>query len=122
METKFENQCDKQAAEKSLRDLKTKFDSAEGYNSQTLLHEFNRQKSEQINLIDFKRAINYLKVFGLSDIDNLAKVMDTNNNGYIAISDFVSKVKNSIKDQASRTMSTKSERTQKWGRATHTKH
>lgn len=87
--------------------MKTKIESQSSFNAQSLLHDFNRQKSEQINLIDFKRAINYLKVLSLSEIDNLAKFMDNDNNGYIATSDFVTKVRNSIAAQSTMNQSTR---------------
>jgi hypothetical protein len=66
-------------------------------------------------------------MLSLSEIDNISKFMDKDNNdGYIAISDFVTKVKNSLPTQSqSQSSFKKTERTNKWSNATHaqqTKH
>ena len=52
------------------------------------MNEFNSERTELINICSFKMAMNSLKCLGQYDIDNLAKYLDTKNEGYISISEF----------------------------------
>lgn len=59
------------------------------------MKEYNADKSEKINLRSFKIAINDLKCLTLYNIDNLAKYMDTENEGFISTNRFFASVNNS---------------------------
>jgi len=52
------------------------------------LHEHNSEKTSMINLFNFKTAINSLKVLSQINIDNLAKYLDEQNEGYIDVGNF----------------------------------
>jgi len=49
----------------------------------------NPEGSSKINLRSFKLAVHELHCLTLYSIDNLAKYMDTDNEGYISIGSFV---------------------------------
>lgn len=57
--------------------------------------EYNSEKSSMINLFNFKTAVNSLKVLSQYNLDNLAKYLDKQNEGYIDIGDFAASVSNS---------------------------
>ena len=63
---------------------------------QRFLQEFNSEQTELINLRAFKLAINSLKVLTQYNIDNLARFMDKNNEGYVSISEFNAALSNAF--------------------------
>ena len=56
--------------------------------------EFNSEGKEEINLIGFKKHLNNLSCLTQEAIDNFARFMDSNNNGYISIAEYITKVNN----------------------------
>ena len=61
---------------------------------QQAIMDFNKSQGELITTGDFKRAIASLKCLDQYGIDNLAKFLDTNNEGFISISSFIAKTNN----------------------------
>ena len=54
-----------------------------------LLQEFNTQRTELMNIRNFKLAIHKTKSLTQHGIDNLAKYLDKNNEGLISMGEFV---------------------------------
>ena len=93
MNTKFTNKHDEGEAKKSLGQLKIRCDNTK-VKLQKHMQDHNSEKTEKINLRSFKIAINNLQCMTLYNIDNLAKYMDTENEGFILISKFIKDVQN----------------------------
>ena len=87
METKFERKFESKDAKQALFDVRNKLEQMP-QNPTKLLNEFNTERTELINICSFKKAMNHLKCLGQYDIDNLAKYLDTKNEGYISIAEF----------------------------------
>ena len=60
---------------------------------------------------DFKRAVHALKCLDQYAIDNLAKFLDTQNEGFIGLGDFIAKTNNAAMSSSFRAGSTN-----KWNR------
>ena len=76
-----------------------------------MVQGFNDQRAEIINIANFKKAIHSMKCLDQYAIDNLAKYLDENNEGFISISSFIVKTNN-----ASMSSSFRSTLTNKWAR------
>ena len=61
---------------------------------QQIMLSFNKGESELVTIGDFKRALQSLKCLDQYSIDNLAKFLDTNNEGFISIGTFIAKTDN----------------------------
>lgn len=59
------------------------------------MNDNNSEKAEKINLRSFKIALNKINCLTLYNIDNLAKNMDTESEGFISINNFIASVNNS---------------------------
>jgi hypothetical protein len=90
--------------------------------------ENNAENTEKINLRSFKIGLNNLQCLTLYNIDNLAKYMDIENEGFISLSDFINRVKlANILDDSFKRQTTKSNvksdtmqsRTSKWSKTKH---
>lgn len=92
--TKFQNKSDEPEAKKSLAAIKEKCTYCQ-IDIGSYMMRSNSEKSEKINLRSFKIAINDLKCLTLYQIENLAKYMDVDNEGFISINNFVASVSNS---------------------------
>jgi len=98
MKKQYERQFDLQAARKSLSDIRARTEELK-LDSNRLKEEilrFNESRSEQIYLAGFKRAIASLKCLDQYAIDNLAKYLDKDNEGFISISNFTSQINNAL--------------------------
>lgn len=64
LKTPFKRQFNDKTAKTSLNDLKNKFDqlASQKVTAQSLMQEYNSEKTSMINLFNFKTAINSLKV------------------------------------------------------------
>lgn len=93
--TKFEQKSDGIEARKCLVDVRNKLEIIKKQ-PQRFLQEFNSEQTELINLRAFKLAINSLKVLTQYNIDNLARFMDKNNEGYVSISEFSAALSNAF--------------------------
>lgn len=113
LNTRFEKKSDAQEARKSLSDLKSKFEATRK-SPKALLQEFNSEQTELINLRAFKLAVNSLKVCSQYNIDNLAKFLDKNNEGFISIGDFDASIRSAAAPMG-RTMSSTG-RSNKWAK------
>ena len=113
MSTTFERKFDQAAARKSLSDVKMKAEEMkmDRQRLQEMVQGFNDQRTEIINIANFKKAINSMKCLDQYAIDNLAKYLDENNEGFISISSFIVKTNN-----ASMSSSFRSTLTNKWAR------
>ena len=92
--TKFQNKSDEPEAKKSLAAIKEKCTYSQ-IDIGSYMMRSNSEKSEKINLRSFKIAINDLKCLTLYQIENLAKYMDVDNEGFISINNFVASVHHS---------------------------
>ena len=61
-----------------------------------MIAEFNTEQSELVTVRTFKIALNSLKVLTQYNIDNLAKYMDKQNDGFVSIADFSASVNNAF--------------------------
>lgn len=113
MSTTFERKFDQAAARKSLSDIKMKAEEMkmDRQRLQEMVQGFNDQRAEIIAIANFKKAINSMKCLDQYAIDNLAKYLDENNEGFISISGFIVKTNN-----ASMSSSFRSTLTNKWAR------
>ena len=66
--------------------------------------EYNSENTEEINLIGFKKHLYNLNCMTKEAIDNFVKFMDSNNNGYISIADYIAKVNNAANRTAATDM------------------
>jgi len=57
---------------------------------------FNSENTTKINFRSFKKSVYELKCLTLYQIDNLAKFLDVDNEGFISIPNFIVAVENSI--------------------------
>jgi Ca2+-binding EF-hand superfamily protein len=94
-ETKFSNKSDEAEARKAQIAIKEKCKNAV-IDVRKHIWDFNPEKTEKLTLRNFKRAINELKCLTLYQIDNLAKYLDDQNEGFVSIDKFVAGVKNSV--------------------------
>jgi len=69
---------------------------------QQAIMQFNQSQGELITLGDFKRALQSLKCLDQYAMDNLAKFLDTNNEGFISIGNFIAKANNAAMGGSSR--------------------
>lgn len=93
-QTKFVNKSDEQEAKKSLSSVREKCAQL-GVDIKKFMWDHNSEKAEKINLRSFKKAIFELKCLTLYNIENLARYMDNDNEGFISIGNFVAQVNNS---------------------------
>ena len=119
MSAQFERKCDANAARKSLYDIRVQAVDLEMDNQGLYdrVQSFNMQRSEhlprpeKINIVGFKKAVNSLKCLDQYAIDNLAKHVDDQNEGFITVDSFVYLVFNSRAQTSFRTTLTN-----KWSR------
>lgn len=97
--TKFEKKSDSVEARKCLVDIRNKLETMKK-SPQRFLQDHNTEQTELINLRAFKLAINSLKVLTQYNIDNLARFMDKNNEGYVSISEFCAALNNAFSGDA----------------------
>lgn len=90
--TRFERKVDTIEAKKALSDTRAGLETAR-ISGKKLMGEFNSEQTELINVRSFKLALNSLKVLSQYNIDNLAKHLDKNNEGFISIGHFEAEVK-----------------------------
>lgn len=94
LNTKFKNQCDRTQAKRSLLDIKSNLEM-QRLSAKNLMDEHQSERTMLINMFNFKTAINSLKVLSQFNIDNLAKYMDKQNEGFVDIGEFTAEVSNS---------------------------
>lgn len=88
-ETEFVNKFDEAEARKALQSIKTKCDQ-DKIDILKFTREHNPEGSSKINIRSFKLAVHELHCLTLYGIDNLAKYLDVDNEGYITIQSFAS--------------------------------
>lgn len=100
LQTKFERKSDPAEARKALHDIKGKLEM-EKKSPKGLIAEFNQEHNpDQCSIRTFKIACNSLKVLTQYNIDNLAKHMDKQNDGFISVQDFQAQVSSSFNPDA----------------------
>ena len=105
----FERNYSEPAAKKSLSDIKNRVEELklDRNRLQDMVQKHNDTKAEFINVANFKRAIHGLKCLDQYSIDNLTKYMDTNNEGFVMISAFISRTFNASLGASFRNTSSK---------------
>lgn len=63
---------------------------------QERIQSFNEERRELMNIANFKKAIHSMKCLDQYAIDNLTKFLDTNNEGYISVGNFLAHVNNAV--------------------------
>ncbi|CDW85652.1 protein fantom [Stylonychia lemnae] len=88
LSTKFDNTSDQTEATESMKLLRIKFAQITNKTPSQLLNQFNFEKAQSLTLRNFKVAINSIKALSDSQLNNLAKFLDRNGEGYISIAEF----------------------------------
>lgn len=100
--TKFENVVDQGSARESLSSLKKKFSTGND-SAANVLRAYQIESTQQVTIRNFKVAVNNLHVLSQFEIDNLAKHMDNNGQGFISIPEFDAAVRGALLRQTTGT-------------------
>lgn len=88
----FKSPCDSTLAANTLFQINSKL-RGQGDTATTLLKPFNVDKDGGISLRNFKCAMNSLQAASRHEIDNVCRYLDSDNDGFIYISEFESALK-----------------------------
>jgi len=117
---KFEKVQDETEAKRTLGIIKQRVYTTQGRTAMMICNEYDVEGLKRLTLRNFKHALHSLKLLTQFQIDNLAKYMDTENEGYISVDKFDVEIRNavvtgtSLQHSSSGSLNVSGKRKQKW--------